>query len=306
MQTIKRNMQKILTRRNLIFVPALLALVLCGACASVQPGHSSGATKPSVVFFDDFSGPTIDRSKWNITITGQTVNGELQAYVDSTETLSIVKGKEAAGAKNGALLIQGVWKPGFTSPQGRKYDFISGRMDTRGKFEFAYGTWAARMKLPAGPGLWPAFWALGTGRWPDCGEIDILENIGQSDWVSSALHERSNTGRNGTQDFRFHFPKGKDITGWHIYSVDWSPDSTVFKVDGEVSFTMTKEKVTQVGAWAFDNQKFIILNLALGGQYPAAINKATTPYRGLPDATVQLIKDGKAKVLVDWVRITKN
>ena len=149
-------MLKILTNRNLIFVPALLALVLCGGCASMKPDHSSAAgqtppaTKPTVVFFDDFSGPTIDRSKWNITITGRTVNGELQAYVDSPETLSIVKGKEAAGAKNGALLIQGVWKPGFTSPQNRKYDFISGRMDTRGKFEFAYGTWAARMKLPAG------------------------------------------------------------------------------------------------------------------------------------------------------------
>ena len=292
-------MLTIFTLRNLIFVPAFLALVLGGACTSVKP-------KPTVVFFDDFSGPAIDRSKWNIIITGQTVNGELQAYVDSPATLSIVKGEAADGAENGALLIQGVWKPGFTSPQGRTYDFISGRMDTRGKFEFAYGTWAARMKLPAGPGLWPAFWALGTGRWPDCGEIDIMENVGPSAWVSSALHERSNTGRNGTQDYRFHFPKGQDITGWHIYSVDWSPDSTVFKVDGEVSFTMTKETVTQQGAWAFDNQKFIILNLALGGQYPAAINKATTPYRGLPDATVQLIKDGKAKVLVDWVRITKN
>lgn len=87
--------------------------------------------------------------------------------------------------------------------------------------------------------------------------------------------------------------------------MDWSPDSLVFKVDGEVSFTVTKERVTQQGAWAFDNQKYVILNLALGGGYPASVNKATTPYRGLPDATVQLIKDGKAKVLVDWVRVTK-
>jgi beta-glucanase (GH16 family) len=291
-------MPTIFTQRNIILVPALLALVLCGACSSIKP-------HPTVVFFDDFSGPTIDRSKWNINVTGQTINNELQAYVDSTETLSIVKGREAAGAKNGALLIRAVWKPGFTSAQGRKYDFISGRMDTRNKFDFAYGTWAARIKLTAAPGLWPAFWALGTGSWPDCGEIDVMENVGQPDWISSALHERGNAGPKASQGTRFHFQKVEDITGWHVYSVDWSPDSLVFKVDRNVTCTVTKERVTQRGIWAFDNQKYIILNMALGGQYPAAINKVTTPYRGLPDATVQLIKDGKANMLVDWVRVTK-
>ena len=296
-------MLKIFTNRNLILEAALLAAVLQHSPAA---GQTPTTNEPTVVFFDDFSGPEINRSNWNVTITGQTVNGELQAYVDSAETISIVKGDEAAGATNGALLIRGVWKPWFTSPQGRTYDFISGRMDTRRKFEFAYGTWSARMKLTSAPGLWPAFWALGTGRWPDCGEIYIMENIGQSDWISCALHEQGNTTRHTSQETRFHFPKDKDITSWHIYSVDWSPDSLVFKVDGEITFTVTKEKVTQQGVWEFDNQKYVILNLALGGQYPASVNKATTPYRGLPDATVQLIKDGKANVLVDWVRVTKN
>ena len=303
-------MPRIITKLNLILGIAYWAAVLCpqpavGQAPPAANGPSSSATQPTVVFFDDFIGPELNRSNWNVTITGQTVNGELQAYVDSAETISIVKGDEAAAAENGALRIRGVWKPGFTSPQNRQYDFISGRLDTRRKFEFAYGTWAARMKLTAAPGLWPAFWALGTGRWPDCGEIDIMENIGQSDWISSALHERGNTGRNASQETRFHFPKDLDITGWHIYSVDWSPDSLVFKVDGEVSFTVTKEQLMQQGEWAFDNQKYVILNLALGGQYPAAINRATTPYLGLPEATVQLIKDGKAEVLVDWVRVTK-
>jgi beta-glucanase (GH16 family) len=266
-------------------------------------GKSSPATEPTVVFFDDFSGPEIDRSKWNLRVTGQTVNREQQAYLDSTETLSIVKGEEAAGAENGALLIRGVWKSGFTSPQNRKYDFISGRLDTRGKFEIAYGTWAARMKLPGRPGLWPAFWALGTGRWPNTGEIDIMENVGEADWISVALHGPGYSG-NTPLTHRFHFPKDRDITGWHIYSVDWSPDSLVFKVDGEVIYTVTRDMVTRYGAWAYDNPKYVILNLALGGDYPAAVNKATTP-RGLPEATVQFIKDGKAKVLVDWVRVTK-
>lgn len=300
-------MPTIFTSRNLIIVAALLAAVLPRSAAGQVPGstnHAALATQPTNVFFDDFSGSEIDRSKWNIIITGQTVNREQQAYVDSGETLSIVKGDEAAGAENGALLIRGVWKPGFTSAQNRKYDFISGRIDTRRKFEFAYGTWAARMKLPGCPGLWPAFWALGTGRWPSSGEIDIMENVGEADWYSVALHGRGYSG-NTPLTHRFHFPKDKDATAWHIYSVDWSPDSLVFKMDEEVIYTVTREMVERYGAWAYDNPKYIILNLALGGDYPAAVNKATTPYRGLPEATVQLIKDGKAKVLVDWVRVTK-
>ena len=131
-----------------------------------------------------------------------------------------------------------------------------------------------------------------------------MENVGKPDWISSAVHTRGNSNRLASQTYRFHFPQGTDITRWHIYSVDWSPESMVFKVDGAVNHTVTKDMVTQRGQWAFDKPKFIILNLALGGDYPAEVDKITTPYRGLPDETVQFIKDGHAKVLVDWVRVT--
>jgi beta-glucanase (GH16 family) len=169
--TRRHPLLKTLIMRKLILMAALLVTVLCSRPAAGQAPPAAASqpapsAQPTVVFSDDFSGPELDRSKWNVTITGRTVNGEHQAYVDSAETISIVKGDEAAGATNGALRIRGVWKPAFTSPQNRKYDFVSGRIDTRGKFEFAYGTWAARMKLTVMPGLWPAFWALGTGGWP--------------------------------------------------------------------------------------------------------------------------------------------
>jgi beta-glucanase (GH16 family) len=300
-------MATILTHRHRICAGALAAWVLYAGCTATKgaAGQTPSAAEPNVVFFDDFSGPEIDRAKWNVIITGRTVNNEQQAYVDSNETLTIVTGDEAAGAQNGALLIRGVWKPGFTSPQNRKYDFLSGRMDTQSKFEFAYGTWAARMKLTAGAGLWPAFWALGVGRWPDTGEIDVMENVGEPNWVSVALHGRGYSG-NTPLTSRFHFADGNDVTGWHIYSVDWSPDKLVFQVDGQTIYTVTKDMVTKYGAWAYDNPKYVILNLALGGDYPAGVNKTRTPYRGLPEATVQLIKDGKAKVLVDWVRVTSD
>src|SRR5260221_7444022 len=96
------------------------------------PGRTSGRT----VFFDDFSGPALDRAKWNVIVTGRTVNNEQQAYVDSGDTISFVQGKEAEGAEKGALLIRPRFRQGFATPQGRKFDFISGRMDTRGKVEF--------------------------------------------------------------------------------------------------------------------------------------------------------------------------
>src|SRR6516164_14856 len=117
-----------------------------------------GDAKSNSVFFDDFSGKTLDRSKWNVRITGPTYNNEQQAYVDSTDTIYIVHGEEAAGAANGALVIQPRFRPGFITPEGKKFDFISGRIDTHGKMEFANGTASARMKLPDGAGLWPAFW----------------------------------------------------------------------------------------------------------------------------------------------------
>jgi beta-glucanase (GH16 family) len=284
----------------------VLSVILIGGAAGCWDGshRTPGAREPNVVFFDDFSGPEIDRAKWNVIVTGRTVNHEQQAYVDSNETLAVVTGEDANGAKNGALLIRGVWKPGFVSPQGDTYDFISGRMETRGKFEFAYGTWAARMKLTAGAGLWPAFWTLGTGRWPDTGEIDIMESVGEPRWISVALHGPGYSGNTPLMS-RFSFGKGTDATSWHIYSMDWSVDRVVFRVDGEVIYTATRDVVTRYGPWAYDNPKFMILNLALGGDYPAAVNGAGSPYRGLPEATMQLIRDGRAKVLVDWVRVTK-
>ncbi|AYL96359.1 glycoside hydrolase family 16 protein [Mucilaginibacter celer] len=261
-------------------------------------------TKTDTVFFEDFNKPAIDRSKWNVEITGHTVNDEQQAYVDSAATLYLVDGK-AEGAVNGALVLKALYQPGFTSKEQRKYDFISGRINARAKMEFTYGTASARMKMAAGAGLWPAFWALGNGKWPDCGEIDIMETVGDSSWVSHALHGPGYFGDTPIVK-RVSFPAGIDVTQWHVYTVDWSPESLIFKVDGKVTYTVTKTMVEKYGRWAFDNKKFVILNFAIGGGYPGGVNKVTKPYHGLSQTTVDKIKAGQAKVFVDWVLITKN
>jgi hypothetical protein len=258
------------------------------------------------IFFDDFSGETLDLTKWNVVITGQTVNNEQQAYVDAPEVISIAHGPEAEGAANGALVLKAVSRPGFVTPNNRTFDFISGRLNTRGKFESAYGTWAARIKLSAGAGLWPAFWALGTGRWPDTGEVDVMENVGEGAWFSSALHGPGYSG-NTPLVKRTTLPAGRDVTAWHIYSVDWTPEVFLFKVDGETCYEATRAMIEKYGRYAYDNPKYVIFNLALGGAYPMSVNKEPgPPYPGLPEATVQLIKDGKAKMLVDWVRVTQS
>lgn len=268
------------------------------------PSIAQQKTKADTVFFEDFNSKNLDRSKWNVEVTGETVNDEQQAYVDSASVLYMIHGKAAEGAKNGALMIKPKYLPGYTSKEQKKYDFISGRINTRAKMEFTYGSASARMKLTSGEGLWPAFWALGEGEWPACGEIDMMETVGDGSWISNAMHGPNYYG-NTPLTFRYFLPKKSTVNDWHIYSVDWTPDKMVFKTDGEVTYTVTKAQVEHYGKWAFDNPKFIILNFALGGGYPNGVNKIAKPYFGISQATVDKIKAGQAKVLVDWVLVTK-
>jgi beta-glucanase (GH16 family) len=281
----------------------VLAAALTVTTSLPHPKPKPVAKAPRVIFFDDFNGKTLDRTKWNVRLTHNVVNNEQQAYVDSAATIYIAHGAEAAGAKNGVLVIKPVFSEGFVTPEGKKFDFLSGRLDTRAKVEFTYGTASARMKLPAGAGSWPAFWALGNGKWPDCGEIDVMENIGDPTWVSAALHGPGYFG-NTPIIKKFTLKADKDITQWHVYSVDWDATSLTFKVDGQEYYKVTKPMIEVYGRWAYDNPKYLIVNLALGGAYPAKVNGATSPYNGIPQATVNDIKAGNGKVLVDWVKVT--
>lgn len=255
------------------------------------------------IFFDDFAAGELDRSKWNVAITGEVNNREQQAYIDSPETLYLIAG-DAEGA-NGVLVFQPRWRPGTRTPEGQRFDFISGRIHTRGKVEFTYGSIAARIRLSAGVGLWPAFWALGLGVWPVCGEIDIMENVGEPDWASVAVHGPGYSGDAALVNHRYFKPEN-DVTTWHVYSVDWSAaDGLLFKIDGELVYRVRRPMVETYGTWVFDDPKFLILNFALGGGYPFKINGVQKPYYGLPDSTVELIRQDKVRMLVDWVSVTK-
>jgi beta-glucanase (GH16 family) len=282
----------------------LLIIIFIPVVTFAQSANSGKEkkTQPKVLFFDDFSGQSLDRTKWNVVITGFNVNDEQQAYVDSSKVIYTIKG-ESEGAKNGALVIEPVYSPGFVTFDGKKFDFLSGRIDTQTKFEFAFGAAAARIKMPAGSGLWPAFWALGNGDWPDTGEIDIMEYVGEPDWVSAALHGPRYSGDTPLVN-KVYFKKDFDVTKWHIYSVEWTTDALLFKVDDVLFYRVTRPMIENYGKWAFDNPKYMIVNLALGGAYPMKTNGVKKPYPGIPQQTLDLIKSGKAKYIIDWVRIT--
>jgi beta-glucanase (GH16 family) len=267
-------------------------------CCLVQ--NTFAQKKPDTLFYDNFTGKTINRDKWNVEATGYTFNGyifnhEQQAYVDSANVLLVA---------NGLLHIKPRYLPGYTTMQ-QKLDFLSGRINTRGKFMFTYGTISARIKSTAGDGLWPTFWIIGDGNWPECGESDIMENIGDPSWTNHAVHGPGYSGATPLLQ-RNYFAKGTDVTKWHVYTLNWTADKLTFSIDGAVTYAVTKEMVEKYGRWVFDSPKFITLNLALGGDYPYAINHVTTPYHGLPQSTVDQVKAGKADLWVDWVLVTRN
>ena len=164
-------------------------------------------------------------------------------------------------------------------------------MLTKGKFEFTYGRVEARIKIPSTQGIWPAFWMLGsninTKPWPSCGEIDILENIGKEPTtVHGTIHGPGYAGSAGpSQAYTQTVPFAED---YHIYALEWEPQAIRWYVDGNLYGTKTPADLEQGRQWVFDHPFFLILNVAVGGQWP-----------GLPDETTRFPQTMK----VDYVRV---
>ena len=253
-------------------------------------------------FFEDFTGEGINREHWNVMVSGEIFNHEQQAYVDSIETIYTEPGHH--NDANGVLVLHPRYRPNFITKNGQNFDFISGRIDSKGKVEFFHGKLSARIKMSAGSGLWPAFWLMGKGSWPGCGEIDIMEYVGEPDWISSAVHGKGHSGDAALVN-NFYFPADNDATQWHIYSIDLQPDNCMeFRVDDKLVYRVTKPLIKYFGQWVYDQPKYIILNFALGGGYPYKINGVKQPYFGLPDETVQAIRRNGVRFLIDWIRIS--
>jgi beta-glucanase (GH16 family) len=175
--------------------------------------------------------------------------------------------------------------------------YTSARMKTQGLFSLQYGRIEARMKLPESQGMWPAFWLLGNNitavNWPACGELDVMEHIDGSnpknegfDWVQGSVH---GTGLNGGTQYH---PAGFSAAAWHTYGMIWTKGKIQYYVDDPSNIYATFTPSTQAGTWPFDSgPEFVILNLAVGGNWP-----------GSPDATTAF----PSEVQVDYVRVYAN
>ena len=291
----ERYQERVKTSR-ILAVGALAAFAVLPAPALAQ------AEQPAreVVFADEFDAPTLDRTTWNVVGPGFWVNNEQQAYVDDPATVAIVEG--VSGAEGGALMLRPLFKPGIDPHPERKADFVSGRINSKGKFDFTYGRAEARIRMPDAVGVWPAFWLLGNGEWPGTGEIDIMEYVGEKDWTGVALHGPGYSGETPLVN-KFFFPEGTDVTDWHVYAVEWTRDAILFEIDGRLTYRITRPMVEHYGEWRFDTPKHVILNFAMGGAYPFKTNGIEKPYNGVPQETVDKVKTGEVSMLVDWVRV---
>ena len=251
-------------------------------------------------FADEFDSGSLDRDKWIVIGTDFWVNNEQQAYVDDPAVIAFTN--EAEGADGGALILRPVFKPGVDPRKDRNAPFISGRIESQGKFDFTHGRAEARIKMPDNVGVWPAFWLLGNEQWPGTGEIDIMEYVGEKDWIGVALHGPGYSGETPLVN-KFFFPEGIDVTSWHTYAVEWTDSQIDFLIDGHVHYRVTRPMVENYGDWRFDNDKYLILNFAMGGAYPFKTNRIEEPYNGIPAETVDAVKRGEVEMLVDWVRV---
>lgn len=275
-------------------VSALLAIAALHGVSAGEHGE--------LLFADEFNAPQLDRSRWNVQGPDFWVNNEQQTYVDAPETVHVLPAGRVDGADGGVLVLQPHYREDYRAPDGRTADFVSGRINSRGKFEFTHGRAVARIKMPDAVGVWPAFWLLGNGKWPETGEIDIMEYVGEADWTGVALHGDGYSGETPLVDKQFFAP-GTDATDWHEYAVEWTPQEILFKVDGRLTYRATRAMAEHYGKWSFDTPKHLILNFALGGAYPYKTNGIEKPYQGLPEATVEAIKQGEIAMYVDWVRV---
>ncbi|MCX5052276.1 MULTISPECIES: RICIN domain-containing protein [unclassified Streptomyces] len=251
-----------LLRRCLL---AALSAVLVATAATGAAHAGPPAAAASVTFSDSFDGPSgaaVDSSKWQ-TETGDNVNNHERQYYTS-------------GNKNAALDGQGHLVITARRENPANYQcwygtcqYTSARLNTSGKFNAQYGHVEARMKIPRGQGMWPAFWMLGTPvNWPDSGEIDVMENVGfEPSTVHGTIHGPGYSGSGGI-GAAYSLPNGQAFAdAFHTFAVDWAPDSITWSVDGNVYQRRTPADLGG-RTWVFNKPFFLILNLAVGGYWP--------------------------------------
>lgn len=263
-------------------MPVRPSLLLSFACLLLLLPSASAAQRLdgwSLVFSDEFDrAGAPDPSRWGYE-TGYIRNGEAQYYTSRPENVRV---------EGGHLVIEG------RKETYEGYRYTSASVNTQGRFEFLYGRVEVRAKLPDGNGSWPAIWMLGTNRaqarWPACGEIDIMENVGfDPSRIHGSVHTKAYNHVIGTQKTAT-VTVAKPSEDFHVYAMEWSPERIDVFVDGLKYFTFDNEGKGS-DTWPFDKPQYLLINLAIGGSWGGQ--------KGIDDARFP------KRYLIDYVRIYK-
>ncbi len=266
----------------------IISLLLLASIATAQSKTEQAPTQEGYVLtwsdeFNGTDGSLPDPKKWVIeTGGGGWGNNELETYTNRTQNVHI---------QNGNLVVTSI-KETFKGADGITRPYTSARIKTAKLFEQKYGRFEARIKIPQGQGIWPAFWLLGndidTVGWPACGEIDIMENIGKEpDIVHGTIHGPGYSGGKGPSA-AYTLPSGKFADDYHVFAVEWEPNAIRFYVDDHLYSTRTPSDLPTGTKWVYDHPFFILLNVAVGGDW-----------LGTPDQTTVFPQT----MSVDYVRV---
>lgn len=274
------------TRDSVLYFGALLFLATIPSVSAFSPDTWTPGSGWTLKWSDEFNGTSIDLSNWNYDVGGGGWgNRELETYTTNAAN-SYIQHTTQNVVDIGELVITAV---------KNRAKYTSARMKTQGKHSWKFGKFAARIRLPYGQGIWPAFWTLGnditTVGWPKCGEIDIMEMIGGGEdrddsyygtlhWGDvNGNHASVGSGRKELPDPAFLYQD------YHVFEIEWSSTEVIWRIDSTEYF---RTSITQSDQTEFQQEFFIILNLAVGGSWP-----------GNPTGTTVFPQS----MYVDWVRV---
>jgi beta-glucanase (GH16 family) len=214
----------------------------------------------NLVYDDEFNGDTLDLTKWNIQV-GYAPNQE-QEYYTNGDNIRVENGNLIITAKKENIVTD------------RNYS--SGRIYSKSKGFLKYGKVEARISVPSGAGTWPAFWMMPQssvyGSWPKSGEIDIMEHVGSDPRMTShAVHTALKNGSIGNNWFTKVYKDSME-NNFHIYSINWDPDQILFYIDNIKTGTLYRNYTDTYTGWPFDQEFYVILNLAVGGTMGGSID----------------------------------
>jgi len=256
----------------------LLLMVLVSVLAVASFNHPIARAAQTgnwtLVWSDEFNGPNgsgVDPAKWTSEVGGGGWgNNELQYYTNRLQN---------AYVSDGSLIIKAI-KEKYTGSDGVRRNYTSARLKTQTKFEQAYGRFEARIKIPYGQGIWPAFWMLGnnigSAGWPACGEIDIMENIGREpSIVHGTIHGPGYSGGGGIGGQYTLQNNQRFADDFHTFAIEWEPDVIRWYVDGNLYQTRAPNDLPSGAAWVYDHPFFMLLNVAVGGDWPGRPDRTT-------------------------------